>query len=325
MIALPRMNPTPNEHPRAGWLLVTNKGDCTLSIVDPTTNREIAAIPHEGVTGHEIAVSLDGKRAFVPIYSDANVGEPGTDGQLVRVFDLEKRKIVGTIDFGKGVRPHCAVVCRQSGLLYVTTELDISVTIVDPVTLVILGSVPTGAALSHMLAITRDGHRGYTANIADGTVSVLDLEKKSLLKTIPISRMTQRISLSVDDRYVFTADQCEPRIAVIDTQVNEVTKWIALPGIAFGTAPTPDGRFLFVALPHINEVAIVDLATMKVARTVKVPPSPQEVLVRPDCAVAYVSCDASKQVAVINVAEARLETLIAVGTDADGLAWAATG
>ena len=29
------MNPTPNEHPRAGWLLVTNKGDCTLSIVDP--------------------------------------------------------------------------------------------------------------------------------------------------------------------------------------------------------------------------------------------------------------------------------------------------
>jgi hypothetical protein len=44
------MNPTPNVHPRADWLPVTNKGDCTLSIVDPTTNREIAAIQQEGVT-----------------------------------------------------------------------------------------------------------------------------------------------------------------------------------------------------------------------------------------------------------------------------------
>jgi YVTN family beta-propeller protein len=43
------MNPTPNQHPRVGWLLVTNKGDCTLSIVDPTTNREIAAIQQVAV------------------------------------------------------------------------------------------------------------------------------------------------------------------------------------------------------------------------------------------------------------------------------------
>jgi DNA-binding beta-propeller fold protein YncE len=306
----------------AGWLLVTNKGDRTLSIVDPASNKQIATIAEEGITGHELATSLDGKRVFVPIYGSSGVGKAGTDGQLIRVIDLEKRAIVGTIDFGKGVRPHCAVMCRKSGLLYVTTELEKTVTIIDPTTLKILGSVPTGEEQSHMLAVTRDGRRGYTANVAPGNVSVLDLEERKLLKTIPIARMTQRISLSVDDRYAFTADQFDPRIAVIDTTPNEVKQWITLPDIAYGTAPSPDGKLLVAALININEVGLIDLATMKVTATVKVPKAPQEVLVRPDGAVAYVSCDASKQVAVINLAEAKLETLIDVGTTADGLAWA---
>ena len=36
-----------------------------------------------------------------------------------------------------------------------------------------------------MLAITRDGRRGYTSNVGPGTVSVLDLEAKKLLAVIP--------------------------------------------------------------------------------------------------------------------------------------------
>src|SRR5258707_117208 len=76
-----------------GWLLVTNKGDQTLSMVDPATNQQVATIPEGGNTGHELAASPDGKRAFVPIYSDVGVGKAGSDGQLVRVMDLDKRAV----------------------------------------------------------------------------------------------------------------------------------------------------------------------------------------------------------------------------------------
>src|SRR5947207_10180552 len=127
-----------------GWLLVANKGEQTLGIVDPATYRQLATVPEEGITGHEVAASADGKRAFVPIYGNSGVGHPGTDGQLLRVIDLGSRKIVGTVDFGKGVRPHCAVVGPKNGLLYITTELDNSVAIIDPQTLKIIGTVPTG-------------------------------------------------------------------------------------------------------------------------------------------------------------------------------------
>ena len=66
-------------------------------------------------------------------------------------------------------------------MLYVTTELDQAVTVIDPKTLKIVAKIPTGQAESHMLAISRDGKRGYTANVGPGTVSVLDLQARKML------------------------------------------------------------------------------------------------------------------------------------------------
>lgn len=305
-----------------GWLLVANKGDRTLGIVDPVAGRQIATVPEDGVTGHEVAASPDGKHAFVPIYGNSGVGGRGTDGRLLRVIDLATHQVVGTVDFGKGVRPHCAVVGPKNGLLYVTTELENSVTVIDPQTLKLVGTIPTGQAESHMLAITRDGRRGYTANVGPGTVSVLDLEGRKTLAVIPVSPTTQRIALSVDDRWAFTADQTKPQLAVIDTATNGVKTWVELPGVGYGTAPTPDGRWLLVALSGISKVGVIDLDAMKLVRTLDVPRSPQEVLVRPDGAVAYVSCDASRRIAAIDLKNWKVEKLIDAGPGADGLAWA---
>jgi YVTN family beta-propeller protein len=312
----------PRSTPAGGFLLVANKGDQTMGIIDPSAGQQLGTVAEEGVTGHELAASPDGRWAYVPIYGNAGVGTPGTDGRLLRVINLATRQITGTLDFGRGVRPHCAVIGPKDGLLYVTTELENTVTVIDPATLKIVGRIPTGQPESHMLAISRDGHRGYTANVGPGTVSVLDLEAKKLLAIIPVCKVTQRISLSVDDRSVFTSDQETPRLAVIDTVKNAVSRWIPLPGTGYGSAPTPDGQWLVVALPRVSKVAVINLRQMKVARTLDVPRSPQEALIRPDGAEAYVSCDVSKKVAVIDTKDWTVRTLIAAGPVVDGLAWA---
>lgn len=308
--------------PSDGLLLVANKGDDTLSIVDAAGGAQIAAVREEGTTGHEVAASPDGRRAFVPIYGSGGVGTAGTDGRLLRVVDLAGRRIVGTVDFGRGVRPHKPVYDPVRGLLYVTTELLESVTVVDPGTLKIVGSIPTGQRESHMLAVTRDGLRGYTANVRSGTVSVLDLAGRRLVATIQAAPRVQRIALSADDRLAFTADQTALRLVVMDTSSNSVTGSIPLPGLGFGTAPTPDGRWLLVAVPALGRVSVVDLASMRVVRSIDVPKAPQEILVRPDGGCAYVSCDSAGEVAVLDLSAWRVSRLIAVGRIDDGLAWA---
>jgi len=306
-----------------GLLLVANKGDNALGIIDLSAGKQVAEIPEGGVTGHEVIASRDGKLAYVPIYGNSGVGQPGTDGSNMVVIDLASHKVVGNLDFGKGVRPHCPLFNPKDGLLYVSTELENSITIIDPNTLKIVGSVPTGQAQSHMFAITRDGRRAYTANVGPGTVSVLDLDARKTIGIIPVSGQVQRISLSVDNKLVFTSDVTKPQLAVIDTAANKIKTWIPMPGLGYGSAPTPDGKWLVIALPLVNKVAAIDLKTMQVAHTVDVPTKPQEVLISPDGLTAYVSCDQSAKVVAINVADWTVKGTIDAGKGADGLAWAA--
>jgi DNA-binding beta-propeller fold protein YncE len=286
-----------------GLLLVCNKNDRTLSVIDPETGAQIAAVPEGGITGHEVIASTDGTRAYVPIYGNSGVGKPGTDGSIIDVIDLATNAVVQTFDFGHGVRPHCILVGPKDGLLYVTTELDQAITIIDPATMKIVGTVPTGQPESHMLAISRDGTRGYTTNVGPGTVSVLDLVARKTIAIVPVVPALQRISISPDGRWVFTSDTVKPRLA------------------GYGTASTQDGKWLLVALPIAKAVAVIDLATLQVVKTISVPAQPQEILIRPDGKVAYVSCDYSHQVAAIDLATWGV-TLIEAGHGADGLAWA---
>jgi DNA-binding beta-propeller fold protein YncE len=303
-------------------LLVANKGDHTLGLVDPRAGQQVAAVDEAGVTGHEVIASPDGRTAYVPIYGDSGVGLPGSDGDHLVVVDLASRKVTGRVDFGHGVRPHCPMIGPKDGLLYVTTELDKAVTIIDPKTLKIVGSIPTTQLESHMLAITRDGSRGYTANVGPGTVSVLDMKARKTIAVIPVAPKVQRIALSVDDKLVFTSDQTKPQLAVIDTTTNKVKTWVQMPAQGYGTAPTPDGRWLVVALRTGNQVAIIDLQNMKVAHTIEVPAVPQEVVIPPHGQVAYVSCDASHKIAAIRISDWKVEKVIDAGPGADGLAWA---
>ncbi len=305
-----------------GRLLVAQKGDSSLAIVDPVAGTVLASVPEGGVTGHEVTASPDGKLAYVPIYGNSGVGKPGTDGSNMVVIDIARRKIVGNVDFGHGIRPHLPVFGPKDGMLYVTTELDKTVSIIDPKTLKIVGTIPTGQPESHMLTLSHDGKRGYTANVGPGTVSVLDIANRKTLKVIPISKNTQRISISPDDRWVFTADQTQPRMAVIDTAAEAVKTWIAMDGVGYGSTTTADGKWLLVALPDVNKVAVIDLGTMKVARNIDVCGYPQAVVANPDNQTAYVSCMKADKVDVMDLAGGKVTREIATGKTTDGLAWA---
>ena len=305
-------------------LLVAQKGEQSLAIVDPVAGTVLASVPEGGTTGHEVIASPDGRLAYVPIYGDSGVGKPGTNGTTLVVIDIAAQKIIGSLDFGHGVRPHMPIFGPKDGMLYVTTELDHSISVIDPKTLKIVGSISTGQSESHMLALSHDGQRGYTANVGPGTVSVLDIPNRKLLTIIPISNNTQRISIAPDDKWVFTADQTQPRLAAIDTRTNQIAHWVALPGIAYGTAPTLDGKFLLVTIPTLNKLAIVDIAAMKIVRSIDTPADPEEVLAQPGNKSAWISSVASHTESQLDLATWQITQKIETGKGTDGIAWAAS-
>ncbi|WP_263350776.1 YncE family protein [Acidicapsa acidisoli] len=327
-----------------GKLLVVVKGTQSLGIVDPVAGKVIATVSEGKLagkdTGHEVAASLDGKRAYVPIYGDSGVGKPGSDGREMVVIDLASQKVVNRIDFsanyaGKAVRPHLPVqgppvAGHPDGLLYVTSELARAISVIDPRTMKVVGTISTGQEQSHMLAVSHDGKWGYTANVGPGTVSVLDLTRKSdgswknPVKVIPVAGSVQRIAISMDDKMVFTSDQTKPELDVIDTATRTVTKRIPMESFGYGAAVTPNGRWLLVPMMAVNKIAVIDLKTMAVARNIDLASGthPQEALVTPDGKRAYVSCDHSGQVAEIDTGTWAVRRMIDTGKVSDGLAWA---
>ena len=85
------VNVARGQKPAAPLLLVANQTSSDLSLIDVAAGKQVTTIPVEGVTGHEVAASPDGKTAYVPIYGDSGVGQPGTDGSSLAVIDIAAR------------------------------------------------------------------------------------------------------------------------------------------------------------------------------------------------------------------------------------------
>ena len=305
-----------------GVLIAVNQGDRDISLVNPEQNEEFARIPLGATTGHEVATSANGRLAFIPIYGDSTPGKPGSNGHEVVVVDLIQRRVVHRIRFRHGVRPHCIVRNTRDGMLYVTTELDQSVTIINPKSFKIVGAISTGRPQSHMLTLSPNGQLAFTANISTGSVSVLDLVARKLLKVIPVAQTIQRITTSADGQWVFTADQNNARLAIVGLRSDLVEKWITLPSLGYGTASTQDRHWLLVALPAANEIAVVNLLTFAVEKVIPVPAGPHEILIAPGGAFAFIACTSANAVARLNLASWQITSVTKVGTISDGIGWA---
>jgi DNA-binding beta-propeller fold protein YncE len=304
--------PTPATH---GMLVVANQREHTALLIDPETRQELAKVV-VAVNGHEVAVSPDSRFAYVPIYGNSGVGKPGTDGTTIDIVDLRDHKLAASIDLGKPLRPHRAEF-GPDGLLYVTAELDKAVDVIDPST----RKIPTGAIESHMVVISPNGSRAYTANVAAGSVSVLDLKKRALVTVIPVAKTVQRISISADGKRVFTHDQDAPRIAVIDTTTNKVASWISVPSTVYSSSPTADGRKLLAASPA-GKIFVIDIASAKLEESFDIPAASGELLLAPGGKFAFVSCPQAGTIEVLDVPGRKLLQPIKLTPGVDGLAWA---
>src|SRR5262249_23684611 len=147
-------------------LLVLLKAEAVLAVVDPATLQVVARVP-TGEGPHEVAVSADRKLAFV-----TNHGGP-TPGSTLSVIEIAAAKELRRVDLGALRRPHGIAVV--DGKVYFTAEVNRAVARYDPAADRVDQTVETGQAGTHMLVVTPDQKRLYTANVGSNTVSVITL------------------------------------------------------------------------------------------------------------------------------------------------------
>lgn len=274
-------------------LLVTTKGDATLTAIDVVSGEVVAKVivgDKETAKPHELTLTKDGRFAVVSLYGTSDYGNNQPTNQL-GVIELESMMEVRRLDLGLYRGPH-GLTTDDDGKIWVTVECNQSALVIDPESWEIEQTVWLQVG-PHFLARSHDGGRMYFAHKEIPFLSVIDMSTRQMLQQIALPRGAQAIRVSPDDRWLYAGDFCQPLLHRIDTERMTLEKTIALTGVPGWPYPTPDERFVVVTTfdeeRDIGFVEIVDATSLEVLGVVTLEAEPFHAIAASDGQHIYVA------------------------------------
>lgn len=299
-----------------------------VAFVDASTG-EIGALAPVEDGPHELALSPDGRIAVASNYGAMRAGTS------ITFIDVEKGEVLSHLALKEHARPHGMVFSPDGSKLYVTTEMARCIVEVDVASRSFTRAIETDQGGSHMIALSPKGDRAYVANVHSGSMSVIDLEKGEVVKTVPSRAGCEGVGVSPDGSRVWLANNQSNTVTVIDALTLEEVTTVPCDGFPLRVCFTPDGSRALVLSAMSGEVVVYDAAKVEeIARIdtrlkhrpvvqAGVPsggsPVPLSIAMSRDGSRAYVSCKAGDYVLVIDPSSATVVGDFAVQGSPDGL------
>ncbi len=337
-------------------LLVLEKSDNSLAIVDPVNLQVVARVP-AGPDPHEIVASADGKLAYISNYG-------GSDSALntISVIDLATRKALSPINLGALRSAHG--LAFAGGKLYFTAETNKVVGRYDPAAQSVDWVLGTGQDRTHMVAVSESLDRIVTSNVSSGTISVIEQvspptggfgpppgsngapgstppaggpppgmgpppsgpRKTWRVTNVAAGHGVEGFDVSPDGNEIWAANAQDATLSIIDTARKRVTQTlpISLRG-ANRLKFTPDGRRVLIAGGGSgaagNSLVVMDAATRKEVKQLNLGGGAAGIVIVPDGSRAFVAVSGKDKVAAVDLKSLEVTGYVSTGKQPDGLAW----
>lgn len=301
-------------------LLVLEKDDKSLAIIDPATSHVITRVP-AGEDPHEIVASEDGKLAFI-----SNYGAFGSPQHTLTVVDLAAQKSLGTIDLGALLAPHGLQM--SNGKVYFTAEGSKAIGRYDPAAKQIDWILGLGQNRTHMLLVAPDGNRIFTSNVNGNSVSILDRDPKADVSgwtqtTISVGQGPEGFDVSPDGKELWAANSHDGTVSIVDIASRKVVQSIDVHTKHSNRLEfTHDGKLVLISDLGGGDLVIVDAATRKEIKRVNLGHGIAGILLAPDGSRAYVAVSPDSNVAIFDLKSLSVVGRIPTGRGPDGMAWA---
>lgn len=302
---------------------VVNKTEGTISLIEVKTGQitkvQVGYLPHE--------IAFAPGYAYVSNYGSAHIRSShlqNKPGNTISVIDLQSMRHTGEIDLGPArCAPHGLFTSKNGKRLYVTCEGRQEIAVVDLEKQKIAHFISTNQAGTHLLVVSADESRAYATNFWHGTVSVIDLNQRVLLKQISVGRGCEGIALSVDDRSLFVTRVEENEILKIDTTTLEI---VHRRTVADGSSP-----IRVVSVPaHPKQVLVNNVGTgvlsilssedLSPIQEIKVGKQPIG-LVAAESGYGFVANMKDNTLSVVNLKSGLVEKQFSTGKAPDGIAY----
>lgn len=319
----------------SGTLLVLNKSDNTVSLIDVTTRTSVATIP-TGAGPHEVAVSPNGRVAVV-----ANYGTGQAPGSSLTVIDVPAKRQIKTIDLGQYRRPH-GIEWLRGDEIVVTAEGNKALLIVDLKAGTVAAAITTDQNVSHMVVLARKSNRAFVANIGSGSVTAVDLKAQKKITDIPTGAGAEGIAISPDEKEVWVTNRAANTVSVIDVNTLKIVATLESKDFPIRVKFAPGGKHVLVSNARSGDVAIFDAAAKKEVRRIPMllkaaegatagqrvfgaqfgqSPVPVGILVAPKLSHAFVANTNADIVTMIDLRTWEVAGRLTAGKEPDGLGY----
>ncbi|ARP98054.1 cytochrome D1 domain-containing protein [Pseudorhodoplanes sinuspersici] len=283
-VAVSQAQPQPAVN-ASGVVYTADEHGISVSVIDLASGRvNTVSIP---ISPHNVQVTKDGKRLLA-------VGDPAADAH------------------GHGASQGAK---KGKGRLLI---FDTAAVAKGPVAEIAVGAHP-----AHVVTDPQ-GRRAFVTNAGDDTVSVVDLNKLTVIKAVRTGRYPHGLRMSPDGREVYVANVQDGSLSVISTEsLTELAR------ILVGKTPvqvgfTPNGGHVYVSLRDENRVAAVDTTKRTRIGVIEVGRNPIQVHATPDGRFVYVAnqgtdAEPADTVSVIEVSTGSVIDTIRTGKGAHGV------
>ena len=275
--------------------LLAVKNKSSIVFLDATTHaiEQTLALPAGGHTFTGIAWSNDGQKVWTTDTKGYLRSAKATPAGLFSWEDAILLPGPDPDDKG-GPYPGGLAIDHENGFIYVALSRNNTLGVVNVLTGNVEAQIPVGVA-PYTVVIQNDkiyvsnwggrqprpgdktGPSGGSSVVVDpktgiaasGTVSVVDIVSRKVIREIEVELHPSGMALSPDDSRLYVANSNSDLISVIDTKSGQVIKNLSskpMKELPFGSAPNslsiaPDGKTLFVANGGNNHLAVIDLNT----------------------------------------------------------------
>lgn len=166
---------------------VANLKGGTVSVIDTARQKEVAQVV-VGKGPAQVGFTADGRAAFVSLSQE----------RAVAVIDPATRQVVRKVSVGEV--PIQLYATPDSRTLLVANQGSRArpgktLSVIDLDGLKVAATVETGAG-AHGVVVDREGRFAYITNTYANSVSVLDLRDRKVLKTVPVGKAPNGISIT---------------------------------------------------------------------------------------------------------------------------------
>ncbi len=182
--------------------------------------------------------------------------------------------------------------------VWVSSEKDNALTVVDAATLAVQGTVATCKRPRHMHLLA-GGKQVLVACAESHAADLIDVATKKSVRRVPLGDDPEAFDLSPDGKTLYVSNEDDGALGFVDVASGKMIKQVPIGKEPEGVKTSPDGKLVYVTSEVANMVHVVDVATAKVLHNVKVGKRPRRMWITPDGAELWVTNELDASVSII--------------------------